>query len=115
MRPTLDLRSTARARAAREKTLICSFTSSLVPMTKRTSFRGTLRTEPEASREPTSVPEQRYSMKSSSSSVVSNAILSFATFTKIIGIWGQSLKKRIQAKSSLHERNSAMMKSTLLL
>ena len=115
IRPRFEPRRIVLARAARENLRISSLTSSLLPITIFTFFLGTLTTEPEASREPTSVPEQRYSTKSSSSRVVSKAILSFATLTKITGMSGQSLRNLIHAKSSLQDRNSAMMKSTLAL
>lgn len=48
-----------RTLAAEAKTFIFSLTSSLVPITVCKFFLSVLGTEPEASRDPTSVPEQR--------------------------------------------------------
>ena len=100
-----------KMRAAEANVRMRPVTSSRDPMTMRTCFLPTRGSDPDPSSDPTSVPEQRYSMKSSSSSVSRKAIRSLATLTKIIGTSGMSRRKRIHAKSSDQERNSAMMKS----
>ncbi|MPN15682.1 hypothetical protein SDC9_163016 [bioreactor metagenome] len=110
--PNVDSLRTLLTFAAFENEIISFIISSLLPMTILRYFLPNLVIEPEASNEPTRVPLQRNSTKSFSLLVFSKVILSFTVFTKITGISGISLKNLIHAKSSAHERNSAITKST---